>query len=83
MQTLVFCPRLCNSVNLPFVDDLSACFSQAKKDCLILLFDFRKGFYFLQVRGRGGSWGEGGVDLGGRRGDREFNALGWRFAVLC
>ena len=25
----------------------------------------------------------GGSDLGGRRGDREFSALGWRFAALC
>ena len=24
----------------------------------------------------------GGSDLGGRRGDREFSALGWRFAAL-
>ena len=25
----------------------------------------------------------GGSDLGGRRGDRKFSALGWRFAALC
>ena len=25
----------------------------------------------------------GGSDLGGRRGDREFSVLGWRFATLC
>ena len=25
----------------------------------------------------------GGSDLGGRRGDRESSALGWRFAALC
>ena len=25
----------------------------------------------------------GGSDLGGWRGDREFSALGWRFAALC
>merc|ERR1711895_252091 len=27
--------------------------------------------------------GERGSDLSGRRGDREFSALGWRFAALC
>ena len=25
----------------------------------------------------------GGRDLGGRSGDREFGALGWRFTALC